>query len=265
MHELPPDPELEAFYAADRAIPAFDSNAAARILARVEGAAAASAAAGLGSAAAKSITAKAATAIAVACFLGGMVAGGAIVASVRPDPVPVASISASTRSEHAELRPTITEADPTPAPIEPPPPAVAPAPRVEPSEPPPRVEPSTPRASDLPAERRLLEAARAALARDRADNAEESLARHRRRFEEGELAEERDSLFVEVLFAEERWDEVGRAADAFVARYPSSLYRGRVARFARTARERAHARPSESDRPSEPLTSDGRDAPRGAE
>jgi hypothetical protein len=77
---------------------------------------------------------------------------------------------------------------------------------------------------DLVAERRLLDAAHAALARGDHAAALSALARDRREFPHGQLAEERDSLFIGALAASGRTDEARARAAAFRTRYPRSIF-----------------------------------------
>ena len=119
--------------------------------------------------------------------------------------------------------------------------------------------------TSLPAERRLLEGAREALTRNQLQQAEERLSRHRRRFPGGELAEERESLAVEVAFAQQRWSQVLSLAAEFQQSYPNSLYRSRVARLDQEARERSHAPAGQSDRSGHQGTNGVHTAPDGEE
>ncbi len=82
----------------------------------------------------------------------------------------------------------------------------------------------------LGAEQRLLEQARAALARGLARDALTALDRHKARFPRGLLREEREGLRVPVLVALGQDDEARKAAARFLARYPSSLFAPAVER-----------------------------------
>jgi hypothetical protein len=73
-------------------------------------------------------------------------------------------------------------------------------------------------------ERILLEQARAGLARGRASEAMDALDRHRRLFPAGQHIEERAALTVQALVTLGRVDEARRAASAFRAQYPESLF-----------------------------------------
>jgi hypothetical protein len=72
-------------------------------------------------------------------------------------------------------------------------------------------------------ELRLLQQARAAVARKDFEGALVPLGEHARRFEDGCLAEEREALRVKALSGLGRANEVRRAASAFVARFPQSV------------------------------------------
>jgi hypothetical protein len=85
------------------------------------------------------------------------------------------------------------------------------------------------RDSSLAAERRLLDAARAALVGGDTAMGMDKLSRHTRQFPRGALAEEREALAVDALVATGRYQEARRRADAFRARYPGSLFAPSVA------------------------------------
>ncbi len=91
----------------------------------------------------------------------------------------------------------------------------------------------------LAAERRLVDAARAALSAGRTEPALSALATHRHRFARGALAEERDALEVEALASAGRTAEAAVAAAAFERVYPGSLHRARVRAAAETEPRRA--------------------------
>jgi hypothetical protein len=86
----------------------------------------------------------------------------------------------------------------------------------------PASEAAAPRTEDGHEELRLLELARARLAKDDYAAAMSPLAEHARRFRQGRLVEEREALRVEALSGLGRRDEVRRAAAAFEARFPRS-------------------------------------------
>ena len=84
--------------------------------------------------------------------------------------------------------------------------------------------PSSVRASQLSAERVLLDEARAALAQGEPARALEKLERHRRTFPAPLLGEERDAMTVQALVKVGRGDEARARAEAFRRRYPDSLF-----------------------------------------
>ncbi len=77
-------------------------------------------------------------------------------------------------------------------------------------------------------ERVLIRQAQNALARGRAADAIHALTRHRRRFADSAFAEERDALEVQALAADGQREAALRKANAFRARYPSSVFMPRV-------------------------------------
>jgi hypothetical protein len=74
-----------------------------------------------------------------------------------------------------------------------------------------------------PEELRLLQQARAAVARRDFAGALRPIAEHGRRFKDGRLAEEREALRVKTLSGLGRTDEAHQAARAFEARFPRSV------------------------------------------
>jgi ATP-dependent helicase YprA (DUF1998 family) len=114
-----------------------------------------------------------------------------------------------------------TEAAPSPPPVVEPPRGDAAAPR-SPGKASRANQPAT-----LAAEQALLDEAQRALAGD-APAAIAILERHAARFPRGLLAEEREAMTVRALVATGRRDEARRRAAAFVATWPSSLFRGSV-------------------------------------
>jgi hypothetical protein len=82
--------------------------------------------------------------------------------------------------------------------------------------------------SNLGAEQALLDVARAALARGRADEALSPLDRHARQYPRGMLAEEREALAVNVLVTLGLYDQARERSARFLARYPGSLLRASV-------------------------------------
>jgi hypothetical protein len=138
--------------------------------------------------------------------------GGALASHVLPAPVEEG------RTKESDRQGDQTESPPSPR-------AAAPAARA--SEPAPEKRAS--RDSSLAAERRLLDAARAALVGGDSATGMDKLSRHTRQFPRGALAEEREALAVDALVASRRYDEARRRADAFRARYPGSLFAPSVA------------------------------------
>jgi hypothetical protein len=80
------------------------------------------------------------------------------------------------------------------------------------------------RGGSLAAEQRLLDAARAALSSGNAKAGLGPLGQHASRFPNGELAEEREALWVRVLVAAGHDDEAQVHATTFSRRFPSSLF-----------------------------------------
>jgi hypothetical protein len=80
----------------------------------------------------------------------------------------------------------------------------------------------------LAAERRLIDAARAALTAGRPEAALQTLETHTRRHPHGALEEEREILRIEALLLTGRETDASAAARRFVSERPSSLYLGRV-------------------------------------
>jgi hypothetical protein len=78
-------------------------------------------------------------------------------------------------------------------------------------------------ASDLAAERLLLDSARTELLHGNPEGALVFVAEHARRFPHGVLSEERDALDVEVLVQAARYDAARRAAAKFHAAHRGSL------------------------------------------
>jgi hypothetical protein len=81
----------------------------------------------------------------------------------------------------------------------------------------------------LAAERRLLDAARAALVAGDPKGGLNKLASHAKQFPRGALAEEREALSVDALVAAGRYDDAKRHGEAFHARFPGSLFAASVA------------------------------------
>ncbi|HEX4478510.1 MAG TPA: hypothetical protein VH142_25685 [Polyangiaceae bacterium] len=124
--------------------------------------------------------------------------------------------------------PTITVVETSPVPSTPTTPIVvvpssAPAPAV----PPRRSSPAAP----APEELRLLQQARAAVARQDFAAALPLIAEHAREFKNGRLAEEREALRVRALSGLGRTEEAQHAADAFGSRFPRSVLLPAVSRM----------------------------------
>jgi hypothetical protein len=81
----------------------------------------------------------------------------------------------------------------------------------------------------LAAERRLLDAARAALVAGDPKAGLDKLASHAQQFPRGALAEEREALSVDALVAAGRYDDAKRRGEVFHARFPGSLFAASVA------------------------------------
>lgn len=77
--------------------------------------------------------------------------------------------------------------------------------------------------SDLASESVLLETARTALERNEPEHAMAALDRHRQKFPNGQLSEERESLTIYALVAEGKMDEARAKTIAFHATYRNSL------------------------------------------
>ncbi|HEY1536301.1 MAG TPA: hypothetical protein VGF76_19915 [Polyangiaceae bacterium] len=77
-------------------------------------------------------------------------------------------------------------------------------------------------------ELKVLQPARAAVARGDFSSALSSIAEHQRRFPDGQLSEEREALRVQALSGLGRTDEATRAAIAFRKRFPGSVLISRM-------------------------------------
>lgn len=156
---------------------------------------------------------------ALATFLVGAAAGGAAVGTVD-------RIQGRSTMPAPAVLPAPSAEPPIPMP-EPPPPPEAPLPAPVPPSVVVRV-PGAPaiagRDKRLEAERKLIEMARTALARGQTDGALATLHRHQRQFPQGELAEERDSLWVAVLVARGDHEQARALGLRFRAHYPHSLF-----------------------------------------
>src|SRR5262249_53075367 len=136
-------------------------------------------------------------------------------------------------SGYALLQPR-RETPPQPAPIaapmpEPPPVTVAPAPPPVPPTPaaPARVvddRAASGRDTDLARERALIEVARTGLSRAQIDAARSALERHAERFPKGQMLEERESLWVQVLVTAGEYPDARARGDRFRKRFPKSIF-----------------------------------------
>ncbi|HMI87822.1 MAG TPA: hypothetical protein VK550_27255 [Polyangiaceae bacterium] len=159
-----------------------------------------------------------------ATFIVGTATGASLHAVLRP---PHERIVYVERAPASQTRPTAEALTLPPAP----PPATSAA--VANDTVPPLARPlppdkSTPPISDLVAEQQLLDVARAALSRGRADDALAPLDRHSQRYPKGILAEEREALAINVLVTLGRYEEARDRSARFLQRYPDSLLRGSV-------------------------------------
>ena len=100
-------------------------------------------------------------------------------------------------------------------------PAIEPAPATTPRKP--RGD-GRERDRDLTAERTLIEQARTALSRDKAEIALTALERHARTFPVGALEEEREGLLVQTLVELRRYDQARTLAARFHRRFPRSIF-----------------------------------------
>jgi hypothetical protein len=158
-------------------------------------------------------------ALAVAClaFVAGGAVGAWLHATFAPSPPPRIVYVDRVAAPPAPLpasSPAPAETEPIASALE------APTPR--PSSAPPG------RASQLLAERILLDDARAALAQGDAGGAIDRLDRHRRTYRVPLLGEERDALWIEALVKAGRYDEARARAAAFRRRSPHSLFASMV-------------------------------------
>jgi hypothetical protein len=75
----------------------------------------------------------------------------------------------------------------------------------------------------LAAERRILDAARRAVAGGRGADALAALDRHAREFPRGRLSEEREALWIQALIGTGRREEARQRASRFRRSFPRSL------------------------------------------
>lgn len=168
-----------------------------------------------------------------AVFVLGRLTGAALHAALQPPVRP------ETIARHASL-PAPVRPSPEPPPVTPSAaarievPDAAPAVRPVPAPPLAAAPPTVPvargggesgRDVDMAAERALLEVARTALARGQVDAALDRVQRHARRFPRGQLAEERESVWIQALVAADRAVEARQRAAEFRRRFPQSMLR----------------------------------------
>jgi hypothetical protein len=206
------------------------------------------------------ITRRSSTLALVTFLVGGGVGAAVHAALVRPSqarsPAQARFEARASREAPSVVGPTVGPPSSTAMPAAPPPARSGEQPRTRPPVPayesserrPPGVSRSgavtEPTGSQLTAERRLLDRARADIVAEEAEAALEVLQRHRSTFPNGILADERDALSVEALVGARRYAEARRLAREFTARTPGSL-------FALTVRSAIE---------SIPVTDDSRDA-----
>lgn len=143
-----------------------------------------------------------------------------VVASPPEAPSPAAHPEASSVATRPEAAPEPTKAALFEARSSEPPPPEAALHVVQATRP--------PRASQLAAERTLLDEARAALVQEAPERAIGLLNQHARRFPTAILGEERDAMQVEALVDAGRSSEARARADAFRVQRPNSLFLGTV-------------------------------------
>ena len=153
--------------------------------------------------------------VAIAGLVIGGGAGAATYAALSKPPPPVIVyvdrpvLTAAAASTVPQLTPTVVADEPVP--VSPPVVIVPSASTASP-------------ASQLAAERSVLDEARAALVQGAPQRALEKLDRHARAFPRPMLGEERDAMRVEALARVGRTGEARSQADAFRRRWPGSLF-----------------------------------------
>lgn len=165
-------------------------------------------------------------AVAVAAFFIGGVVGAGAFGLLREDP--------PARIEYVKVEVPVEKIVEVPAPrvdVEPPREQKKPLPRVRVVEspkgaPPPPVvvaEAKPTSKSTLEAERTLLERARTALGRGQPQDARAALERHAQEFPEGQLREEREVLFIQMLVSSRAFEEAREKARRFKDAHPKSI------------------------------------------
>lgn len=179
----------------------------------------------------------------VASVAGGIAAAAVIAAMLRSEPVeppppassppavPAASVAAMVQEEHASspARPPANPAPPAPVTV-----STASASPTKPAQRSPRPARAPARrdqartGDDIAQELKLLRGAQRDLRDDRPGAALRAVKTHRRRFEDGHLAELRDALEVSSLCALGREQAARAAASTFLKRHGASPYASRV-------------------------------------
>jgi len=174
-----------------------------------------------GAATAAGIGMKTVVAATVSAFVAGGAVGGTVVKTAIAPPEPHIAVSAPAPSDfRGAPRPTFIAPPPIAtleepsalAPLEP-----EPAPKASANAPPPA------QTGDITREREVLDAARAALARGRPEDAIAAAERHAQRWPRGYLVEEREAVLIQALALAGRRDEAERRANGFRKAYPQSI------------------------------------------
>ena len=215
LEPLPPG--LSGLVSAERRRPDPSSEAQARLLGKLAAAAVVPGGAPAGSAPAKAAAAGGGAAAvtaakAVLVFGLGLGVGFAVNQAVRPYEAPrvvFVNVPVAAPAPQQPMPPPAADLEPAPVPA---PPALAP-----------RLKPGA--TKDLDAERRLLEAARAALQRGNAEAALAHIRQHELKHPAGDFVEEREAMAVQALGASGQHDAAATRAAAFRTRVPGSLLR----------------------------------------
>lgn len=239
---LPPPPDdLRSFYEAERVAPTLmDVDAQARILERVR--IVADIAAPAATTAAIGVGVKTLIAVAALSFAAGGVVGHVATRDAGVEPrapevaeadieleAPVVDIAVPEEPAIEDIEDVADIAD------------IEDIEDIEDIAPSPPVEAESEARQDLSRERRLLDSATAAIAREHWSEADRALARHGRVFPRGALVEEREALRVRVAFEDGRYEAAAGLAQRFLSRFSGSLYAPRVRLLLQRARERAHS------------------------
>lgn len=227
----PLSPDVRALLDQERAIPPVPAPVRARALARARAALVAgrvTAPADFGAAP----RTRWGVVMAAACIASAAIGATAYEMGMRHRPVVGAHPAVPTTSVVVASSVPSTPAIPVAVPASAPPPIAvvsssAPAPAIAP----PRPLPAAPGPEEL----RLLEQARAAVARQDFPAALPPIAEHARRFKNGRLAEEREALRVRALSGLGRTEEARHAADAFESRFPRSVLSSAVSQMPASA------------------------------